>query len=112
MSLDSLLGEDIITVRLQTVSKDSSGGSMRVRSDRTINVPARVESIGGTQRLQYAQLAIPVTHRIFTRYAGVRNGDIIITSDQRTIRITAINENRGIGGLDTYFEYLGEQVQV
>ena len=112
MSLDSLLADDTIVVRRQTVSKDSSGGSTRTRSDREAAIPARVESIGGTQRLQYAQLAIPVTHRVFTRYRGVVNGDIIVTSDNLVIRVTAVNENRGIGGIDTYFEYLGEEIKV
>jgi hypothetical protein len=111
MSLRSLLANDTITIRKQTVSKDSSGGSTRTRSDRIADVPARVEELSGGQRLQYQQLMIAATHRVFSEDGSAVNGDVIVTSDDLILRVTDRALQRKIGSMPDFWEYLAEEVE-
>lgn len=116
MSFDALLAEDTVTVQKPTIAKDTSGGSTHlpfVDKAAAVEIPARVESLSSVQRLQYQQLALPVTHRVFLPGGtDVDNGDVLLTSDALLIRVQGRVEYRGIGGIDTYLEILGEQIQV
>ena len=116
MSFDALLAEDMVTVQKPTIAKDTSGGSTHlpfVDKSAAVEIPARVESLSSVQRLQYQQLALPVTHRVFLLGGtDVENGDVLLTSDSLVIRVQGKTEYRAIGAMEGYLEILGEQIQV
>ena len=113
MSLPTLLSQDSMDVMQPTVGKDTSGGGTHTPYVvRQAAVPCRWEAISSSQRLQFLQLVIPVTHRIFTQYEGVENGDLCVNADGTTVRVVSISINRAIGGMPTFYELLAEEIKV
>lgn len=113
MSFTDLLPFDTVVISRQTLARDSSGGATHTPYVQRIEVAARVESLTISQQLRFQQLSQSVTHRVFIDDPSqVKNGDVITTSDGLTIRVTAINQNKGLGDIDTYGEILGEEVKI
>jgi Phage head-tail joining protein len=113
MSFTDLLNFDTIVISRQTVSQDTSGGALHAPFVDKVEVAGRVESISSNQQLRFAQLEIPVTHRVFLDdVTSVKNGDIITSSDGRTFRVTGIEQRRTLGGIDNFAVILAEEVLV
>jgi hypothetical protein len=111
MSLEDLLAQDTCTLRKQTVTQDTSGGSVRARSDRLKNVPCRIAKAKGSEFEQYMSLGMICHQIVYTKEPGFVKGDVILTSDGRTLRMEAREQVNSIGNLPTYFRYPCSEVQ-
>jgi hypothetical protein len=112
MSLEALLGEDRITVQTPSAGQDGSAGMRRTPFvDLYSGVPARINDVSSSQRLQYAQLQITVTDNVYVQQPGIGNGMMIVTSDGRRLRVNGIQKLRALGGLDTFYKLLCEEVR-
>lgn len=112
MSLDSLLGQDSITVSGPVTTQDASGGfSQRPFTQLYTNVAARVEDASASQRFQYMQLQQVVTHTVYTRQTGIQNGHIITTSEGLVLRVQGVKKNRGIGSMTDFYDIACEEVK-
>jgi hypothetical protein len=110
--LTFLLGSDAVSISKPTIAQDASGGGTHLPYGEKSQVPARVEPLNSQQRLQYEQLVIPVTHRVFIDdVTGVANGDVLTTSDGLKLRVIGIEQNRGLGGIDDYAVVLCEEIK-
>ncbi len=106
MSMQSLLAEDSITVMRPIVQKDLSGGAVREKYQRLFpNVAARVNVLGSAQVLAWAQMEIEANYEVQTEQEGIKNGDLILCSDERILRVTGIKKRIRMGGLDGYHVY-------
>jgi hypothetical protein len=113
MSFTDLITFDAVSIRRPSVSQDSSGGATHLPFVEEESVPARVEALNSMQRLQYDQLVVPVTHRVFIDDVTlVANGYILVTSDNLVLRVVGIEQQRGLGGIDNYAAVLAEEIKV
>ncbi len=105
MSLQSLLGQDTITVKSSVISKDASGGSTRTFADLYTGVDARVWDASASEIERYLQRGMEISHFVQTQQDGILEQYLIITSDGRTLIVQAQRKVRTMGGIDTYYEY-------
>lgn len=111
MSLASLLAQDTVTVKMPAIASDASGGATHTPgTTRYSNVPARVQENGSNQLDAFAQRQISRSYTVFTQQSGILNGDWLVTSDSVLIRVTGIQLNRAIGGMEAFYEIQGESV--
>lgn len=111
MSLQSLLSSDSATLERPTITKDSSGGSVRSWTTVDSDVAGRIEDLSAKDQLAYMQKSMVVTHYFTTQNGNGRNGDRWLTSDSRYLLIQGSMKVRGMGGIDTYYEYQCEELR-
>jgi hypothetical protein len=93
------------------VSHDTSGGPQWQTATRLTNVKCRVARPSGREFEQYMGLGMICKHIVFTTESGFVKGDVVITSDGRTLRMEAREQVNGIGTLPTYYRYPCSEVQ-
>lgn len=112
MSLTSLLSGDTITVRSVTSTKDASGHARKSYTDLYTNVPARVEDTVTVPFDGYGQRgAQEITHRVFTRQAGIAADYQVETSDGRLFKVTGVQVRRGLGAVQTFYVLTCEEMR-
>lgn len=111
MSLETFLTE-LVTVKAQTRAKDASGGAtLSPYSDLYTSVPARVNELDASQRMQYGMLQIHASHVVYTKQTGIENGHGIEDASGRFFRVTGTPRFRAMGSLPTFFKILVEEVK-
>lgn len=111
MSLQSML-RDTATLQRATVTKDTSGGSVRATwAVVDSNVKVRVEDLSAAQMLLYLQNDMNVSHNVTTQNGNGRIGDRWLTSDARYLLIQGAMKIRGMGGIPTYYEYAAAEIR-
>lgn len=112
MSLQSLLAADTATLERPTVTKDASGGQQRATwSEVAAGVPCRVEDLSANAQLVYLQQNMLVTHLVTTQNGDGRVGDRWVTSDGRNLLVHGAMKVRGMGSIQTYYEYQCEELR-
>lgn len=100
MSLEGLLAQDTITIQRPVIVSDDAGGFNQNSWDTIASgVPARVDIMSGNQKMMFAQLQIEVSHTVYTQYTGLRNGDKILTSDNKKLRVVGITKRNAFGNI-------------
>jgi len=105
MSLASLLAKDTATLQRPTQAADTSGGLVPTFANLATGVNVRVEDAKSSTVRNYATDGIIVTHTIFTQNGSGAKSDRWITSDGRYMQVQGIRKRRGIGGMDTFYNY-------
>jgi head-tail adaptor len=112
VSLESLLAADTVTVQRPTNTKDAAAGRVTTWAAVYSNVPARVEDTNSHQRLAFAQTGLIVSHVVYTRQEGIQNGDRVIDSLGRVLRVVGFQFFRALGTIPSHWMILCEQVSL
>lgn len=110
MSLQSLLN-DTATLQRPTSTKDSSGGFTNSYVAVDSDVDCKVEDLSANDVMAYMKRDMIVSHNVTTFNANGRNGDAWYTSDSRLLIIQGVVKVRGQGGIDTYYEYVCNELR-
>jgi len=105
MSLQTLLSRDTATLQRPNQAADTSGGLVPTFVDLATGVNVRVEDAKSSTVRAYATDGIVVSHTIFTENGSGAKSDRWITSDGRYMEIKGIRKRRGIGSMDTFYNY-------
>ena len=112
MSLESLLAADSMTVQRPASTADAAGGRVTSWPAVYSGVPCRVQVANADQRTQFEQLEMKVTHQVFTQLADIENGDRMVISDGRTLRVVGDAKRQQLGTIPTFFMVMAEQIRV
>lgn len=105
MTMESLIGQDTISIDRPAVVSDDAGGFDPLLWARVATgIAARVDVSSGSQKMMFAQLQIEVSHTVYTQYTGIINGDRITSSDGKMMRVVGVTRRNGFGGIAGYVE--------
>lgn len=111
MSLDSLLENDKVIVSTPATTADASGGFAQKPYSPNRTVFARVEDASSSQRDQWMEKQIVVTHTVYTRDSGIKNGYVLTTNEGLVLRVQGVKKNRGIGSMTDFYEISCEETR-
>lgn len=105
-----LLQHRVSLYRQTNTQEVSSGGSVIAYALRQANIPCLIKGIPGGEQLRFAQQGIVVTHDIATSYSGARTGDKVTDDEGASYVLHSIRRQQGVGSIDSWWLWLGEQV--
>lgn len=109
MSLTSLLANDTASFAHPVTATDALGGQTLTYTNYATDQPVRIEDLSATERETYKAMGLEVTNRVFGQVEDVEHGDRIATSDSRYIEVSTTQKRRGIGGMRTFYVYIGKE---
>lgn len=96
--------------------KDAAGGIIddpnRVPRVVAEDVPVKLTALNSRQQESYAMTVIEADHEITSLRTDIQNGDRFVSSDGRTFRVTGINRNDAMGGIETFYNYPAMEVKI
>lgn len=114
MSLQSLMNHSYDNYG-KTDTRDAAAGMGRTPVLKKAGITARIQTRASGQQLWNGVLSDITDFVIFSTDSGTENGDTVVfvdPSDGKTVtgRITSSAARRAIGGMPTFFVYIGQGV--
>ena len=109
--LTPLLAADSADLQRSTQTDDKSGGIVKSWATYSTGVPVRIQDASASTQRRYAVDNIIVTHTIFAQESRGQKGDRWIDSAGSYLLIKGVQKRRGIGGIETFYNYDCEEVK-
>jgi hypothetical protein len=100
--MDTVLNNTCSQYRHNT-GRDAAGGLTTSRVAMTSGIRCRIQDATADQRLMYGSRQMEVSHIVFTKFAGFKNGHDILDENGKWYRLLDVKKRRQAGSIPTFY---------
>tara|TARA_Y100000310_G_scaffold333913_1_gene412475 strand:+ start:3183 stop:3506 length:324 start_codon:yes stop_codon:yes gene_type:complete len=97
VSIEALL-VSTVDIQTPTATRDNSGGYEESWANSIVNMPCRIQPVGGNEAFSMGKEGAEISHRVYCVPANITESDRIIFGS-RTFRIRAVRDTDELGRL-------------